>query len=57
MVKQIDISVVFIRDQWLNRGCLNKEPTTAESSPNGSTIIHFSLGFTYIGDEIFPDAL
>jgi len=45
-------------DQWLKRGSLSKEPTTPESSAKRKySDPCLSLGFTYTGDEIVPDAL
>jgi hypothetical protein len=58
MVKQIELSVLFIMDQWLNRCSLSKEPTIPESSAKQKySDPCWSMGFTYTGDKIVPDAL
>jgi hypothetical protein len=58
IVKQIELSVLFIMDQWLNSSTICKEPTTPEiSAKRKYNYPCLSLGITYTGDEIAPDAL
>jgi len=58
MVKQIELSVLFVMDQGLKRSSLSKEPATPESSAKRKySDPCLSLGITYTGDEIALDAL
>jgi hypothetical protein len=58
IVKQIERSVLFIMDQWLNRSSISKETMTPESSAKRKyNYPCLFLGITYTGDEIAPDAL